>query len=109
MPPRAEQVQRLPVHKEYCFLGFMDDQLGAGIKVLNRRLPYKSGVIAFVFYNLEYICHWLTSMNIIHNIENFAKRQKVASQDQRIKFILTFSVIDALSGTRKNGSLSVNN
>jgi hypothetical protein len=60
--PCAEQIEGLAVHKENSFLRFVDYKLGSGIEILNGRFPYKGGVIAFVFYNLKYVCHCLSSL-----------------------------------------------
>jgi ribosomal protein S18 acetylase RimI-like enzyme len=64
VPPGAEQVQGLAVHKEYRFLRFVDNQLRAGVKVLDRRLPYKSAVIAFILNNLKNISHYYAPLKI---------------------------------------------
>jgi len=48
VPPRAEQVQGLPIPEEDGLLTLMDDKLGAEIEVLNGVLPHKSLVVALI-------------------------------------------------------------
>ena len=46
---RAKEVERLPVAEEDCLLTFVDDQLRAEVKVLDRVLLDERFVVALVF------------------------------------------------------------
>ena len=49
VPPRPEQVERLPVSEEHRFLRFVNDELCAGVEVLYIAFPDKGGVVALIF------------------------------------------------------------
>ena len=57
--PGAEQVQSLAVHKENCFLRFVDHQLRHAVKVLTGMLPDEGAVVPLVldkFHNFTHKC-----------------------------------------------------